>query len=585
MPSTIASRIQLAAAAALTVSASGTAFAQEPDIFVAGRVQSDIRLRLSEAVVGDWYNQLDLPSGVARNENLAGLTVDASMGEASAVADLDLVVYGVSNDIEGLGALARREEVDPYRFDIHQLYFQARNVLIDGLDLRVGQQLVMWGVGDQFNPTNNVNADDLEDPLKFGDQLGNVMLRIDYWISPEWSLTGVLVPVFKPALLPRTAPLGVARVDRIPIIDDDLRLRVQAENAASGTSIINHPTIVANATPELPDTSLENMQFAYRIGGNLLGHDIALSYYNGRWDLPVARANHTRQNETPRCNPDQPSQCIDGLLETDVTLHYPRMHVYGLNATGEIGWLKELSDVFSAVGYRLEGALVVPEQTTLRLTNDELDIAFPQPAGEYDYDGDGQPGGPEPIVIDDTPFLKWAAGLDYTFGEHVYANVQWVHGLVDEYGAGDFISEGWTVVAADVTTDETDTVLNCALPRDGTTCVREIQRPRLGDYLVVGVDLRFLENRALVRLFNILYLNGVWIEQFDPARGERVREHKSTFTEEGFSMVLFPEVAYNFGNGLELSAGALVQLGTDYSRFGDPQGGGSLAWTRGRYSF
>lgn len=585
MSSTIELRIPVAAIVALACTASGTALAQEPDITISGRVQSDIRFRVTESVVGDWYNELELPSGVARNENLAGMTVEAGMDDVSAVADIDLVVYGVSDEIDGLGALARREKVDPYRFDIHQLFFQARDVLIDGLDLRIGQQLVMWGVGDQFNPTNNINADDLEDPLRFGDQVGNVMVKLEYWINEEWSLTGVLVPVFKPALLPRTAPLGVARVDRVPIIDDDLRLRLQAENAASGTSIINHPTIVAGTTHELPDTSFENMQFAYRIGGNLLGHDVALSYYNGRWDLPIARANHTTQNATPQCNPSQPGECIDGLLETNVALHYPRMHVYGLNVTGEVGWLKEISDVFSAVGYRLEGALIVPERTTLRLTNDQLNIAFPQAAGEYDYDNDGQPGGPEPVVIDDRAFLKWVAGLDYTFGEHVYANVQWVHGFVDEYGAGDFITEGWTVAAAEMTTDDTATTLNCALPRDGTTCVKELQRPKQGDYLVVGVDLRFLENRALVRIFNILYLNGVWIEQFDPARGTRVREHKSAFTKDGFSMVVFPEVSYNFGNGLELAGGALVQLGSDDSRFGDPQGGGSLAWTRGRYSF
>ncbi|MBW2528907.1 MAG: hypothetical protein JRI23_32325 [Deltaproteobacteria bacterium] len=585
MFSTSASRLPAAAVVGLALATGGTARAQEPDVTVSGRVQSDIRFRLTEATVGGWYNELELPSGVARNENLAGLTVEAGMDDVSAVADIDLVLYGLSNDIDGLGALARREEVDPYRFDIHQLYFQVQDLLVDGLDLRVGQQLVMWGVGDQFNPTNNINPDDLEDPLRFGDQAGNVMARLDYWINEEWSLTGVLVPVFKPALLPRTAPLGVARLDRVPIIDDDLRLRVQAENAASGMSILNHPTIVASTSHELPDTSFENMQFAYRIGGNLFGHDLSLSYYRGRWDLPVARANHTIQNATPQCNPNRPTECVDGTLETDVLLTYPKMHVYGFNATGEISWLREISEVFSSIGYRLEGALMVPQQQRLRLTNDELNIAFPQPAGEYDYDDDGQPGGREPLVVDDTPFLKWVFGLDYTFGEHVYANVQWVHGLVDEYGAGDFITEGWQVVAADVTTDATDTTLGCALNRDGTECVREIQRPKINDYLVVGVDLRFLENRALVRIFNILYLNGVWIEQFDPARGQRVREHKSIATEEGFSMVIFPEVSYNFGNGLELAGGALVQLGKDYSRFGDPQGGGSLAWTRGRYSF
>lgn len=573
-------------ALALVMSLAASAEAQdEPELTVSGRVQSDIRFRIGSSTVGEWYNQLELPDGVARNENLAGLTVEAAMGDVSGKVDADIVLYGVSRDLDGLGALAQREEVDPYRFDIHSLYMQVRDLLVDGLDLRLGQQLVMWGVGDQFNPTNTINADDLEDPLKFGDQQGNVMLRLDYWINDEWSLSGVLVPVFKPALLPRTAPLGVTRTDRIPLSDDFARHRVIAEQESAAMGLVGHPTIVGNTVIELPDTSFENMQAAYRMGGNILGHDVALSYYLGRWDLPVARANHTRHNPTPQCNPDQPTDCIQGLLETETTLHYPRMHVYGFNMTGEVGWLKELSDVFSAIGYRLEGGLFVPERTTLRMTQDQLAIAFPQPAGEYDYDNDGQPGGPEPTVIEDTPFLKWVFGLDYTFNEHLYLNVQWVHGFVDEYGAGDFISDGRQLLASDVTTDETVSTLQCALPRDGTVCARELYKPRQGDYLVLGVDLTFLERRALIRVFNILYLNGVFEEYFDPAQGRRVEEHHGTFSEKGFSLVVFPEFAYNFGNGLELAAGALVQLGSDDSRFGDPQGGGSLAWTRGRYSF
>ena len=35
---------------------------------------------------------------------------------------------------------------------------------VSGLDLKVGHQVVQWGVGDQFNPTNTLNAENLEDP-------------------------------------------------------------------------------------------------------------------------------------------------------------------------------------------------------------------------------------------------------------------------------------------------------------------------------------------------------------------------------------------------------------------------------------
>jgi hypothetical protein len=570
---------------AIGLGAQGSAHAEEPELTWTGRVQSDLRLRPEADEVGQFYNKLELPSGVARNQNLVGTTINLKLGDVGAVADIDLALYGFSRDFNSIGDLALREQVDPYRIDVHQLYVEVKNLAIDGLDLRVGQQLVQWGVGDQFNPTNNLNADNVEDALRFGDQLGNAMVRVDYWINEEWSLTGVLVPVFKPALLPRTGPLGTARVDRIPLTDAFLRHRIEAENASVGGSLLGYPTTVSNVTPELPSTSFENMQAGYRIGGTIAEQEISLSYYLGRTDFPQPMRNHAVQDKTPRCNPDQPSECVRGLLGTEVTVGYPRMHVYGFNLAGEIGWLKELSDVFNAIGYRMEGALVVPQRSTLQITNGQLDLVFPQPAGEYDYNDDGRPGGPEPAVVDATPFLKWVVGLDYSFGEHVMVIAQWVHGFVDEYGAGDFIHEGWTVLESGVTTDDTTTTLSCALPRDGTTCAREVLRPRLGDYLVAILDLKFLDSKALLRVLGILYLNGVREEYWDPVQQQRVSDSYSMFTSEGFSAVIYPEFNYNFGNGLELGAGGLVMLGNRNSKFGDPQTGGTLVWTRGRYSF
>jgi hypothetical protein len=48
---------------------------------------------------------------------------------------------------------------------------------------------------------------------------------------------------------------------------------------------------------------------------------------------------------------------------------------------------------------------------------------------------------------------------------------------------------------------------------------------------------------------------------------------------------VLPEFNYNFGNGFELALGALLQLGADHTKFGDPAAGGSLVFTRARFSF
>jgi hypothetical protein len=267
------------------------------------------------------------------------------------------------------------------------------------------------------------------------------------------------------------------------------------------------------------------------------------------------------------------------------------MHVYGFNMAGEIPFDK-LAEALNSIGYRIEAALIVPRRTTLQLTNEQIvfpSIGITEQAGEYDYEGDGTPGGTRPTVTEDTPFGKWAVGLDYTFFENLYINLQWVHGLPDEYGAGDFITEGYTVREGGVTLPTGEVFTDCiglnVRTRDGTTCAREILKPRIGDYVVIGLDVRLLQQKLLLRLFTIFDVNGVWETYYDRALGERVKIHHSMFTEEGFGAVIYPEVNYNFGNGLDLGLGALVQLGNDNSKFGDPAAGGSIVWGRTRFAF
>jgi len=573
------------AASALFLAAAKSAHADELEFDYGGMLQSDLRFRVEPAGVGAWYARQELPAGVERNWNTLSLKANATYGRFKGVAAVNFVWSGYPERMTSIGDLSRIEKADPYRLEARSLYIDAQGIFVKGLDLRIGQQVVSWGVGDQFNPTNNLNADDLRDPLLFGRQAANFMVKADYWLSEDWSISGVLVPVFKPALLPLSAGLGVAQLDRLPFVSDTLRHRITAEQAAAQT-LFGHPTVIGSVTPTMPEATLDNMQVAYRIAGTIKEHDVALSYYNGRTDFPQARANHTRQVAGPRCNPSNGSECIDGLLVTDVTLEYPRMHVYGLNVAGEVNPFSWIDEDINGIGYRFEGALIVPQAQTIRLTNDQLVLGGvgDQAPGDYDYDGDGRPGGGrEPRVLDNTPFMKWVLGLDYTFGEHVYVNAMWVHGLVDEYGAGDWIKKGYVVRQSGVI--EGANVLACALGKTGEACAREILRPRLGDYVVLGADYKFSNQAGTFRLFTILDATPLVEETWDEERGERVQRTISPLSAEGFSMVILPELDYNFGNGLELAGGALIQLGKPYTKFGDPSTGGSTIFTRARYSF
>ncbi|HLM76745.1 MAG TPA: DUF1302 family protein, partial [Polyangiaceae bacterium] len=403
-PSILKRVFPLIALSFTSLAASTSARADELELGWGGRLQHDLHFRVEPVGVGGFYRRLELPAGIERSQSAAGLKLNATYGSIKGVAAVDLVLSGVLPEVTELADLSRVEAVDPYRIEVPALYVDIKNFLVDGLDLRVGQQTVLWGEADQFNPTNNLNPDDLRDPLLFGKQQANFMVRLDYWVSETFSISGVLVPIFRPALLPQSAALGLAAVDRIPVADSFIRHRLEADMAASGGKSLGHPTVVANATTELPEASFENMQMAYRLAGTIAEQDVALSYYYGRTDFPQPLHNHTRHSPGERCNPNDPSDCVKGILETDVTLHYPRMHVYGLNAAGEIP-LDWIAETLAGLGYRLEAALVVPSRSTLKITNDALALEIPQLAGEYDYDADGTPGGPEPAVVKPTPFL------------------------------------------------------------------------------------------------------------------------------------------------------------------------------------
>jgi len=552
-----------------------------------GRIQSDLRFRPSDVGITPWYDGRGFRAGVERNQNLLVGALSGSYGRVNFKADVNLYLYGYTRDVHEFSDLTRREKIDPYRLDVQNLYLEVRDLFVKNFDLRVGQQLVDWGVGDQFNPTNNLNADDIEDVLLFGKQQGNFMVKGTYWLNEEWFHEAVLVPVFKPAVLPRSAVLGLSRVDTVPVVDDALRWKLITGNGVLLDNALNlrNPTVVRDAIPDLPTPTLEDMQFGYRLQGTVLNQDVSLSYYRGRFDFPVPYQNVVTQDRTRRCNPDDPGDCVDSTMLTDVRLMFPKMHVYGLNMTGEIGWLKALSEkLFNAVGYRLEAALIVPQQTTLRIDNGAFSLGgFETAPGEFDYDGDGLPGGKAPQWVDGRAFAKWTLGLDYTFNEHVYVNAQWVHGLVDEFGAGDYV-----LGASSIDGDQTSQ-LQCLALQFANGCAskfpHEYQRARIGDFLVAGLDYKALQQKLLLRLFTVLALNPIRETYYDEDAKARVEKFHSPFSRNGFSAVVYPSATYNFGNGLELSAGVLAQLGQKWTKFGDPATGGTMVWTRANFAF
>ncbi len=524
----------------------GVSGAVAAEVEADGFVGVDLRYRVSDVPAGPWYAPTGVSKGAERMEGVIGGNFAVFTDRWGAHLSGRLV-SSAAPESRILTELTRRSNVDVVDVELDEATIEGWNVFLEGLDIKAGHQVVQWGVGDQFNPTNTLNPEDLEDPTRFGAQLPNTMIRADFSMTPTWTLSGVFVPVFRPAVLPSSAAIGLAAVDRIPVVEDEVRRDLLAKMALGQD--LGFPTILNSARLDLPPPSLQNTSGMIRLGGAIGMTDVALSWYSGRTDMPVATANHTALIRNPVCHPDQQDQCIQGYMLTDATLAYPRMHVAGLNLAGEV----------MTIGWRFEGAMVIPERTTIEITNDELDFgSLTQAAGELEYGL----GGERPDTVTDEAYAKWTLGIDYTLGPLVYVNAQWVHGMVDEFGAGDFLSPAFVTRAA------------------GSDW--EIRRLRQGDYAVVGVDLNL--RRATARLFAISDVTGYRLETRHKD-GRVSTEHFSALSKRGASGVLYPELMFDLGDGLDLSVGALILLGQEHTKFGDPAAGGDIVFTRANAAF
>ena len=160
------------------------------------------------------------------------------------------------------------------------------------LDLRLGRQIVTWGVGDLLF-INDVFPKDWNaffsgrplEYLKVG--VDAAKLRV---ATPTFNADLVLIPFFTPDNLP--SPKRFFFFD--PFAD------------------------VQNRSVREPATTAGNSEFALRISGRAFESDISLYAYRGHWRQPTFRAD-----QLP--------------LPTELHGFYPRLGVYGASAQRNIG--------------------------------------------------------------------------------------------------------------------------------------------------------------------------------------------------------------------------------------------------------
>jgi hypothetical protein len=177
-------------------------------------------------------------------------------------------------------------------FDFEEYYLEYVSRVFD---VRVGKQIYNWGKADGINPSDHLSTVDVTDLIDDQD-IGIFSTRVNIFLGQNVILETVWSPFFAPI---RLAPRGT----RFSFVSEDSTVRINPR--------------------ELPETSLENSQYALRLLGFWGPVDMSLIWYDGINDSPVSRPEADRS----------------------LTPVFNKIKIIGANVafnTGKIGWRGEV---------------------------------------------------------------------------------------------------------------------------------------------------------------------------------------------------------------------------------------------------
>lgn len=488
-----------------------------------GYILSDLRLTVGGQ---------DRPSDVApvmfdRSDNTVRFTGSFTWGKVDAVADLS-VTYSGNSDVSELKTLQSRNAVDPFYFESEALYIRINDFIVDGLDIKLGRQIIDWGSADRFNPTSVINGLDLEDYQDFGRRVANEMVNITY--APSWSIDGedytifgdfqiqfVWVPKFKSGLVPQSSAYAFSE-------PNEFRRFVKSQTLYNLVDLQElfldyNGSILYDVQVVEPDFNIKNSQLALRVGFTFMGVDLDFMAYHGY--------DHNMQPNTVNVNAvstkENVSKAIDTYIHlvagndeergrlmnimqafgeedqlkyltgyTDVNVVYPEVWVIGADFATSLDWLG---------GVGLWGEFSFTFHDDVPIFIDINGNAFNE------------------MQVDKGWFFKAVVGWDNTFTKWFYINMQYIYGFVDEFGDND-----------------------------------------LEHYLMVNTDFKMLNEQMLLRLSLVMNL-------IDP------------------SAIFMPSLTFGFWQGASLVAGGLFHFGEDSSTFGNRTTGPNYIFLQAKYSF
>ncbi len=308
--------------------------------------------------------------GYTWNEVQLGLKLDVRHADAMFHSESRIRCSGFPN-VQSLADLQESDRIQPWRLDMYEAYVDLYGLILDDMDVRIGKQRIAWGTADKLNVVDNLNPDDFEDILDLGRKIPTTAIRLDYYPG-DFTVTGVVVPVFTPARSPSSSWQVPASFPLPPEL--------------SLGSLTDEVT--------LPDERPQDTaSIGLRIKKELLGYDCSVSYVYGPDDWPLPSAVNMTPADTL------------GTVDIHTTLEYPKQQVVGMDIAGAI----------KDVGVWAECALFVPAEATY--------TAVTAP-GETSLQ----------LALSDDPYVKYVVGGDYTFRNGLYVNGQYLHGFFTDRG-------------------------------------------------------------------------------------------------------------------------------------------------------
>ena len=276
-------------------------------------------------------------------------------------------------------------------------------------DLSLGAQRVEWGVADGFNPTNVVNAYDLENPTRFDGRLATPMVRgLGHW--GQASLEVVAMPWFQPALLP---------TDVVDVLGDS---EARLQDIDAGDVEITD----VESRVDMPQDRIADIAVGGRFFWATPAGDIAVSGYHGRDSLPQVGG----EMRITGFGTDS------SRVEMGIPIEYPRVDQLGLEWRRDIAW--------DVVGWA-EVAVIKPQVVEAQFSRAQLDAL--ERLGTIDEVPDPIP---TEVSQDGLVYARWVVGVDRVFGQ-VYLNLQWLHGFPTERKRGELGDYGLVVMRWSIT--------------------------------------------------------------------------------------------------------------------------------------